>query len=211
MGKRKDLSTKRICAACHGKILLGSMQCCTKSGFLASWKTWSFFTVYIPPFILCLLSIFLFLFYLIKAVILLSHLLLCLIGIHKNPALFVSCPHLHPVQKNGKGESGYLLFSELPVGLFVTQNDLECGLSWNNFIFKSWSSVMCSVCMGSSGCWVSQDQVILESIEDHAMLTVVLQRYVTKPGAIAHILSVRRGTKSVQAFLLQLSFFTQER
>lgn len=29
MGKRKELSTKRICAACHGNILLGSIQCCT--------------------------------------------------------------------------------------------------------------------------------------------------------------------------------------
>lgn len=62
----------------------------------------------------------------------------------------------------------------------------------------------------ASGCLVSQDQVILEHTEDHAMVTVVLQRSVSKPGAIAHILSVRRGTKSAQAFLLQLSFFTQE-
>ena len=62
----------------------------------------------------------------------------------------------------------------------------------------------------ASGCQVSEDQDILESIEGHAMLTVVLQRPVSKPGAIAPILSVRIGTKSFQAFLLQLSFFTQK-
>jgi len=62
----------------------------------------------------------------------------------------------------------------------------------------------------ASGCRVSQDQDISESIEDHAVLTVVLQTSVSKPGAIAPILSLTRGTKSFQAFLLQLSLFTRE-
>lgn len=64
--------------------------------------------------------------------------------------------------------------------------------------------------LAAAGCRVSQGQDILEIIEGHATLAVVLQRSVSKPGAIAPILSVRIGTKSFQAFLLQLSFFTQE-